>query len=300
MGMQLSDCLSRENILFEIESTSQQEVMEQMIKQIRSTGGTFDTERAMTAIQARHSLLPTVIVPGVALVHARLDDLIAPQVAIATSSTGVPFTCDRISVNVVLMILTPKNDPTAFLRILSMLSRNLRDIDVPEFIQTATLRDLCSLFNSVGEVRDYLIASDVMNKSQVTLNKEDTLDAAIHALCTNKVHDIPVVDDAGDLCGVIAMEDLMRQGISQEILWEDDLTPILRLEPIIEMMQKDHETHVSDFMTTDFISVQPDAPAARLVKIFLKSSARQIQVLDGRRLVGVVNLSGFTPKLFWA
>jgi CBS domain-containing protein len=37
-----------------------------------------------------------------------------------------------------------------------------------------------------------------------------------------------------------------------------------------------------------------------LARLFLAEKVRHILVLDGRRLAGVVTLSGFIAKLFWA
>jgi CBS domain-containing protein len=53
-------------------------------------------------------------------------------------------------------------------------------------------------------------------------------------------------------------------------------------------------------MREDLVTVSAATPAVQLAKIFLRQGVRQIQVLDGRHLVGVVNLTGFSTKLFWA
>jgi len=82
---------------------------------------------------------------------------------------------------------------------------------------------------------------------------------AITALCSRRMLDIPVVDEEGDLRGVIGMEDLLRQSLPQHLLWMEDLTPILRFEPFADMMKKDHETKLADFMSEEFISVSPEA-----------------------------------------
>jgi len=300
MEMQLSDYLSRENILFEIETVSRDEALALLVKQLDETKDGFHPEGAIQALKEREAVLPTVIAPGVALPHARLEEIDTPQVAIATSRAGIIFDEDKDPVNLVLLVLTPKNDPSAYLQVLSMLSGALKNVDVPEFIKTASADDTCTLFDAATPSKDYLTAADVMNTDPVTLLESDTLDAAIKALCSQGVLDIPVVDEEGDLRGMISTEDLLRQSLPQHLLWMEDLTPILRFEPFSEMMKKDQETKLADFMSEDFISVAPDTPAVQLAKIFLMSEARQIQVLDDRQLLGVVNLSGFSTKLFWA
>jgi len=300
MDIQLSDCLSRNNILFEVDAASRDEALALLVRQLDETRDGFDEEAAVKALKEREAVLPTVIAPGVALPHARLDEMEHPLVAIATTRTGILFDEGKDPVNLILLVLTPKTDPSAYLRILSMLSTILRDINVPEFIKTASADDLYELFNAEENTVEYLTAADVMNTEPVTLLECDSLNTAISTLCSRSVLDIPVIDEEGDLRGVIGMEDLLRQSLPQHLLWMEDLTPILHFEPFAEMMKNDKETKLADFMREDFISVSPDTPAVQLAKVFLMSEARQIQVLDGRQLVGVVSLADFSTKLFWA
>lgn len=300
MDMQLSDCLSQKNILFEIEPSSRDEALALLVKRLDETKDGFDPAGAIQALKEREAVLPTVIAPGVALPHARLEEIDAPQVAIATSRAGIVFDEDKDPVNLILLVLTPKNDPSAYLQVLSMLSAALKDIEVPEFMKTASAEDVSALFDASSVANDYLTAADVMNANPVTLLESDTLSDAITALCSHQVLNIPVIDEEGDLRGVIGMEDLFRQSLPEHLLWMEDLTPILRFEPFSEMVKKDHETKLADFMSEDFVSVSADTPAVQLAKIFLREGVRQIEVLDDRRLLGVVNLSGFSTKLFWA
>ncbi|MBC8207504.1 MAG: PTS sugar transporter subunit IIA [Kiritimatiellales bacterium] len=300
MDIQLCDCLSRENILFEVGATSRDDALIRLVDQLAKTKDGFDEAAAGQALKEREAVLPTVIAPGVALPHARLDALEKPLVAIGTTRQGIVFDEDKDPVNLILLVLTPKIDPSAYLRILSMLSSILKDVDVPTFVSGATIDDIYELFKAEEKFVDYLTAGDVMNSEPITLLEGDTLNKAISTLCSRRVLDIPVVDEEGDLRGVIGMEDLLRQSLPQHLLWMEDLTPILRFEPFAEMMKKDQETKLADFMSEDYVSVPPDTPAVQLAKVFLMSQARQIQVLDGRKLVGVVDLGGFSTKLFWA
>lgn len=301
MDLQLSDCLSRENILFEIKAVSRDDALKQLVRKLNETCDGFNEQQALQALREREAVLPTVIAPGVALPHARLDGMERPLVAIATTQAGIEFDADKEPVNLILLVLTPKSDPSAYLRVLSMLSGALKDVNVPQFIQTAsagTIRDLFDAGN--GSPHDYLIAVDVMNREPVTLLESDTLADAIQILCSKQLLDIPVVDEEGDLRGIISMEDLLRQSLPEHLLWIEDLTPILRFEPFADLIKKDRETKLADFMREDQVTVTADTPAVQLAKIFLRQGVRQIQVLEERRLVGVVNLTGFSTKLFWA
>lgn len=300
MEMQLSDCLRRENILFEIETGSRDEALALLVKRLDQTADGFEPEAAIQALKEREAVLPTVIAPGVALPHARLAAMDKPLVAIATTRRGIVFDDGTDPVNLIALVLTPKNDPSAYLRLLSMLSAVLKDVNVPAFIATASAEDLYGLFKAGYNGAGYLTAADVMIRDPATLLESDTMSLAINKLCSQQTLDIPVVDEEGDLRGIISIEDLLRQSLPEHLLWMEDLTPILRFEPFADMMKKDHETKLADFMREDPVTVTPDTPAVQLAKIFLRQGVRQIQVLDGRRLVGVVSLVNFSTRLFWA
>lgn len=301
MEIQLSDCLSREAVLFDVDVSDRDEVLALLVQRLDETRDGFERAGALEALKEREAVLPTVIAPGVALPHARLDELNQPLLGIAATRSGIVFDADKDPVHLVLLVLTPKNDPSAYLRVLSMLSGALKDVNVPEFMQTATLEDIYELFDAGdGDPKEFLTAVDVMNHEPITLLESSTMADAIDAFCSRQVLDIPVIDEEGDLRGIIGMEDLLKQSLPEHLLWMEDLTPILRFEPFADMIKKDRETKLADFMREDQVTVTVDTPAVQLAKIFLRQGVRQIQVLDERRLVGVVNLTGFSTKLFWA
>ncbi|MCU0858058.1 MAG: PTS sugar transporter subunit IIA [Pontiellaceae bacterium] len=301
MTMKLSDCLIRENVLFEIEASTRDAALALLVKRLEETKDGFNSAAVIAALKQREAVLPTVIAPGVALPHARLETLEQPLIAIATTRRGIVFDEDKAPVHLILMVLTPENDPSAYLRVLSMLSTALKDVKTTEFIAKASAEDVCALFNAgTGDPARVLLASDVMDTAPVTLLESDTLKKAIETLCSRRVLDIPVIDEEGDLRGVIGMEDLLRQSLPQHLLWMENLAPILHFEPFAEMIKKDRETKLADVLHEDYISVTSDTPAVQLAKIFLMKPVRQIQVLEGRRLAGVVSLGGFSTKLFWA
>lgn len=301
MEMHLSDCLDRKNVLFEIEASTRDDALCLLVKKLEKTLDGFNPEQVILALKEREAVLPTVIAPGVALPHARLDALTSPLVAIATTRRGIVFDEDKDPVNLIMLVLTPKTDPSAYLRVLAMLSTVLKDVNVPDFVSHCTIAEVCALFDAGSRGQDeYLTAADVMDTDPVTLLEGNTLSVAISTLCARQLLDISVVDNDGDLRGLISIEDLLRQSLPQHLLWMEDLTPIIRFEPFAEMIKKDKETKLADFMREDFVSVSPDTPAVQLAKIFLMRPVRQIQVLEGRRLVGVVDLGGFVTKLFWA
>ena len=140
----------------------------------------------------------------------------------------------------------------------------------------------------------------MMDPTPATLLESDHLGTAINIFCERRVYDIPVVDEQGDVRGVVSLEDLLRLSLPEHLLWMNDLTPIIQFEPFADLLRKEREMHLADFMREEYVKVSPDVPAIQLAKMFIMEKTRQILVMEGRRLAGVVNLHGFISKLFWA
>jgi CBS domain-containing protein len=223
-------------------------------------------------------------------------------VALGTSAEGIDFNCPGMPpVRVAIMILTPKDDPGLHLQVLAALAGDFQEPEaINEIVVLKTPTDVMKHFNSANvQIPDYLKAKDVMDPLPVTLLESDTLHTAIETFAKTDVQDIPLLDNEGDLRGVVSLEDILKFSLPDHILWMDDLTPIYRFQPFAEMLQDDQETKLADFMRENMVVVDQDIPAIQLAKIFLMDRQRQIIVTSGGKLAGVVNLKSFISKLFW-
>lgn len=299
----LADYLDEDCVLCGLESESRDGAVDQLVARLHRKLDGFDHDAAIRAVLERERQAPTVLAEGLALPHARLAGLAKPVLALATSHSGIDFEAmGEEPVHVIVLILTPKDDPGAYLRLMASLSRTLAE---PHMIKRLTVaanaREVLAVLAEGPEHLDVMLnASNVMNSNPVTLDESDTLANAIQAFCGNRIMDIPIVDADGDLRGVIAIEDLLGQSLPQHLLWMEDLSPIENFEPFAELLRKDSETKVADFMHDKYVAIPPDMPAIQLAKIFLMQQVRQIQVVDGSRFLGVVNLDGFISQIFWA
>ncbi|WP_372808227.1 PTS sugar transporter subunit IIA [Pontiella sp.] len=301
--VRLADYLQQDCVLCNIDAQTRDQAIDQLVGVLHRKLNGFDPAEAVQEVLARERQAPTVLAEGLALPHARLAGLTRPTLALATSLRGIDFEAiGEEPVHVIVLILTPKDDPGAYLRLMASLSKSLAQ---PHLIKRLTVAgDVREAFGILTEgpekVEVKLNAASIMNSNPVTLDEGNTLADAIQAFCSNRIMDIPIVDSDGDLRGVIALEDLLGQSLPQHLLWMEDLSPIENFEPFAELLRKDSETKVADFMHDKFVAIPPDMPAIQLAKIFLMQHVRQIQVVDGSRFMGSVNLDGFSSQIFWA
>lgn len=301
--LHLADLLQVEHILCDLPPLSRDEAVTRLIARLAEREGGIDQPAALRAVLDREKLGATIILPGVAMPHARLDLLDAPRVALATSRHGIDFNAEgEAPARLVVLILTPKADPGAYLRLVAALSRVL---SVPHLLSRLVVGESPQQIRSILHETDlrvpaYLTARDVMDPHPVTLKEGDTLATALQTLFVNRLHDAPVVDETGDLRGVVSLEDILHLSLPEHLLWMEDLSSILSFQPFADLLRKDQETRLADFLRENYVDAAPDTPAIQLAKLFLMKKHRQIEIVEGRRLLGVVDLDNFMAQLFWA
>lgn len=300
--IRLTDFLREENIICNLSVSGRDEAIAQLVSLLYRNEGGFNEKEVVETVLERERIGATTIAPGVALPHARLERLEKPLVAIGTSDQGIEFFAPNKQLsNLIILILTPKSDPEAYLRLVAVLSKCLREPDLKRKLAiTSSTKDVFKILTEQADgFPTYLRVSEVMDPDPFTLTEADDLATAIDGFCRNRIECIPIVDEEKDLRGVILIEDLLRLTLPEHLLWMEDLSSIMRFEPFAELLRKERETKVADFMSETFESVSPDTPAIQLAKMFITHGVRQIQVLDGKRLVGVIDLERFMSQLFW-
>jgi nitrogen PTS system EIIA component len=294
--------LAEGNILCGLKSKKHSEVIKELINTLAKNSAGLNIDETFNAVMEREKLMPTVVSPGLAVPHARMANVKQLLIALGTSSDGVDFKSPMGSANVVILILTPKDDPGLHLQVLAALAHDFKEPDTIGKLKYITEASKIIEFFSGAEadLPDHLKAKDIINKTPVTLTEADSLEHAIKTFATKKIMDIPIVDEDNDVRGVISLEDLLKFSLPEHLLWLNDLSPILHFQPFAEMLKSDKETKVADFMREEYISVDENVPAIQLAKIFMVDHVRRIIVTSKGKFAGVVDIQDFTTQLFWA
>ncbi|HEY7119776.1 MAG TPA: PTS sugar transporter subunit IIA, partial [Tepidisphaeraceae bacterium] len=123
----LSELLSETRILIWDEPLSKQDVIRQLAGAIDGALAPASPTLAVERIEERERQGSTFLNEGVALPHARIQGLAAPQVALGITRAGVLDTPTDNPIEVVFMLLTPQENAAAHLRLLAVAGRTLQD-----------------------------------------------------------------------------------------------------------------------------------------------------------------------------
>ena len=290
------------NIVCRSEIRDRDTLLREMLKLLKRHHPELDLEAAAQEITARETLFPTVIAPGLAVPHARLNGLEGPLLALACTPAGVDFGSEMGMVQVTVLLLTPSDDPNLHLQISAELARVFSDTTmIDRVLECPGPAGVLELFDiNPRDGKEFLVAGDVMTPPPAILHETDTLAEAIRCFATCKWPELVVLDDEGDVRGVLALTDILKYSLPEHLLWMDDLSPIDRFQPFADMLRGAKETRVADVMREDFMTVETSAPAIQVAKLFTMHQLRILVITENGRYAGVVELKAFCAQLFWA
>jgi CBS domain-containing protein len=222
-----------------------------------------------------------------------------------TAIACIPEGCDfgaSSKAKVMILLLTPVDNPNLHIQLLSALAQAFKDEAVTEKAsKCATAQDLIALFSADDtKIPDFLKASDLMEPFPAILQETDSVLDAIKKFAMTKSEELPVVDNTGDMRGILSMADLLKYSLPEHLLWLEDMSPIYELQPFSDMLKTADENKVADVMREEFTMAQIDDPAVVLAKTFLQTNLPQLIIVDADgKPAGMVTLKNFAAKLFW-
>lgn len=292
------------NILCRVPKKNGDEILTNLLELLKRHHSALDIEKATEEVKKREQVFSTVIAPGFALPHARIVGLEKPLMAVACSPDGFEFGADKSKINVMILLLTPIEEPNLHLQMMSLLAKVFSDpVAVSKIANMEAAPDVLEFFTgnrSDMKMAEYLLARDVMKTGVTPLHETDTLREAINTFAMTRRYALPVIDSANDLRGIVSLKDILRYCLPEHILWLDNLSPIYRFQPFVDLLKSSEDTKISDLMKELDNPVSEDVPAIQLAKLFLNGDQEELVIVDkDGHLSGMVSLREFCATFFW-
>ena len=289
------------NILCGIREPDGKAVLEKLITTLQRHSPGLDIDFVRKEVESREALFPTMIAPGFAIPHARIPGLPEPLTAIGCIPDGCEFG-GSTKAKVMILLLTPVDNPNLHVQLLSALAVAFAKPETTEKIaRMTTPQEVYNQFSAhETKIPDYLKAADLMEPFPDLLQETDSILDAVKKFAVTRMGELPVVDNMGDLRGILSLSDLLKYSLPEHLLWLEDLSPMYKLQPFSDMLKSADETKVADVMREDFVHAKTDDPAVKLAKTFLINKVFQLIITDeAGKPVGMVTLKNFSAKLFW-
>lgn len=136
-------------------------------------------------------------------------------------------------------------------------------------------------------------AGDIMTKEVKTVKPETTIRELAELFSAYRIGTAPVVDDGGNLIGVVTETDLIEQNKSLHIPTVISIFDwVLYLESdkkFEEELKKVTAQLVRDIYNADVVTVSSETPLNKVADLMTSKKIHTVPVVQGRKLVGVVS-----------
>lgn len=135
-------------------------------------------------------------------------------------------------------------------------------------------------------------AKDIMSTDVVTVSPDTEVTEVARLLLDNHFNGVPVVDQGGNLVGIICQSDLVAEQkklpIPSFFTILDTLIPLFSQAEREKEIQKIAAAKVRQAMTQNPLTVSPETTLDEIASIMVNRHCHTIPVVDGKRLVGII------------
>lgn len=131
-----------------------------------------------------------------------------------------------------------------------------------------------------------MLARDLMTTNVAHVTVRTSLKRAIQVMIDRDVSGLPVVDDAGTVCGMLTEGDLLTR---HEFKGGHEIGLLQPDVAFFESYVKQHGLAVGDCMTGNVVTASPQATLAEIVALMRRHNIKRIPILTNGRLSGIVS-----------
>jgi len=137
-----------------------------------------------------------------------------------------------------------------------------------------------------------LKAKDIMTREVITVSPDTEIAQTAKLLLTNRINGVPVINDAGELVGILCQSDLIIQQknipIPSLFTLLDGFIPLTSSKKIDKEVEKIAATKAADAMSANPVTVNSDTGIEEIAALMVEKNYHTLPVVDANKLVGIV------------
>ena len=141
-------------------------------------------------------------------------------------------------------------------------------------------------------------AADVMVSNVITVGINASIGEVAAVLLNNHISGAPVVNEKGELVGIVSEGDLIRRpeiGTAKRHSWWLEL--ISNKWASATEYIKSHSRKVADVMTREVITANPDTSLGDIAAMLERNRIKRVPIVEGNKLVGIVTRANILQAL---
>ncbi len=142
-----------------------------------------------------------------------------------------------------------------------------------------------------------MLVKDIMTRAVKTITPDTRLQEVASIMCLNRFSGLPVVNEEGELLGILAERDVLRY-LFPDLRELMEGTASIDFESMENEYKKILPLKTEELMSHSVIAVSPEIPILKAVSIMAKNNFRRIPVAEGKKLVGMISLGDIHRAIF--
>ncbi len=131
-----------------------------------------------------------------------------------------------------------------------------------------------------------LLVRSIMTSDVTTLKRNDKLTLADDIMHLGRIRHLPVLDDDGQLVGMVSQRDLFRGALARALGYGQHAQ-----RKVLDTL------FVKEVMSSDVTTTTPDTPLVEAARLLVERKIGCLPVLEDGRLVGILTESDFVAMV---
>jgi len=298
--MKLVDLLGVDRVLLGVPGTTVRDIARPLVDAAIASGRVRDPEK-LDALLAESLPREAVTVGQRAfLLHFRSDVVQAMTAALGVAAEPVHREHDPAKeARVVLLLLAPSHDASAFLRGLAAFGRALAHDDLIDALLAAEHpADVLAIPALAGiDMPADLLVRDVLAPGVISARPETTLAEAAAMMTLYDVPALPVVSDEKEVLGIISYGDLLRYFLPAHTKRLSGETPGVGRGSNAAMAGDPREMTLREAMDRSVLCVSEDQALSEVAALMVNKNIDRVPVVREGALVGLLTREDIVRRL---
>jgi len=254
-------------------------------------------EKVKEIVLERENLGGTVLPPGIAIPHGRIegyeDILIGMWVPSKTLDTDIG------EVKILVFFLTSKAGSSLYLPVLSTLGKYFSKGEFLDSLMGKTPQQIHDMLNDM-QIKKEVSIEDIMVSDPVSCTAQTTLGQLSDLFYQKNLSYIPVVDKNHVQIGEVTIKDLLSRGVPDYVKRLGDVSFLKTLEPFEALLREEDRILVSEIMRPPTRKIAKTASIIEAVLMITTKGVRHIPVIEDKKLIGMVSETDILKKVLRA
>lgn len=136
-------------------------------------------------------------------------------------------------------------------------------------------------------------AKDIMVRDVITVHQNDSIESVARILVSHNISGVPVVNDAGNLVGMVTEGDLLYKEVNPRLPDYVNVLGAIIFYNGVEQFHDDFKKLIAgrarEIMSNEVITVSEDTELQEVAQIMVENGIKRVPVVKDQKMIGIIS-----------